>query len=349
MRIFFFLALFLNTLWLFGQYQFSGEVSKEHSGKPMYLSLVEDYRKSTRIYLDQIIQRTLVDSTGVFRFEGDNLLDQNRMYRIHLDNCSEGTGAEHFLGVCDKSESVLFIANNKDTLNLPTSFEDQPLCTIVSTNSKASLLLDIDALKEEMAFSFMDFPSEAKKKLDLKKWFATLHDFGVSCDEPLVELYIFDFLSDRRNETYGYYLKDVAENNYYLGLSDRLETSYPNTDFTNQYNAEITVDQQLASFSNAKPFNWTWILGALLLTSILINVYLLVARRKSIIQKNTVLWQKLTQQEQKIVEHILDDKSNKEIASTLFVSHSTVKTHINNLYKKLEVSSREEVEALFGK
>ena len=40
---------------------------------------------------------------------------------------------------------------------------------------------------------------------------------------------------------------------------------------------------------------------------------------------------------------MLENKTNKEIASALFVSVSTIKTHINNLYKKLEVTSREEV------
>ena len=79
------------------------------------------------------------------------------------------------------------------------------------------------------------------------------------------------------------------------------------------------------------------------------NFYFFIAKRSRATKKNSDSWQKLTPQEQKIVEHILEEKSNKEIAASLFVSHSTVKTHINNLYKKLEVSSREEVEACFKK
>jgi ATP/maltotriose-dependent transcriptional regulator MalT len=51
----------------------------------------------------------------------------------------------------------------------------------------------------------------------------------------------------------------------------------------------------------------------------------------------------LSKQEKKVLELILEDKSNKEIANEMFVSLSTVKSHINNLYKKLNVSSREEV------
>lgn len=51
----------------------------------------------------------------------------------------------------------------------------------------------------------------------------------------------------------------------------------------------------------------------------------------------------LTQQEQKIAQLICQDKSNKEIADELFVSVSTVKSHINNIYKKLNVQSRDEL------
>ncbi|HEY5689467.1 MAG TPA: helix-turn-helix transcriptional regulator, partial [Yeosuana sp.] len=38
----------------------------------------------------------------------------------------------------------------------------------------------------------------------------------------------------------------------------------------------------------------------------------------------------LTKQEQNILALILENKSNKEIAEILFVSVSTIKTHINN-------------------
>jgi len=40
---------------------------------------------------------------------------------------------------------------------------------------------------------------------------------------------------------------------------------------------------------------------------------------------------------------ILQGKSNKEIANELFISLSTVKTHITNIYNKLKVSSRQEL------
>ncbi|MDM1071348.1 response regulator transcription factor [Empedobacter brevis] len=51
----------------------------------------------------------------------------------------------------------------------------------------------------------------------------------------------------------------------------------------------------------------------------------------------------LTNQEEKIAKLILEHKSNKEIADELFISLSTVKTHIRNLYAKLNVSNRQEL------
>lgn len=347
MRFFVLILLFINSYALFGQYHISGQVSQENAGNTIYLSLVEDYRKSSRVYLDQIVQKSEVDSLGHFSFEGNNLSDQNRIYRIHLDGCSDNTGGNHFLGRCNNSKNVLFIATNKDTLEFPTSFEEQSLCTINSTNPKSNLLLEIEGLKEQMAYDFADYPSEAKKKLNLDKWFKTLHNFGQETNEPLAELYIYDFLSDKRNETFRFYLEDLTTNDYYENLLGRLNHTYPDEEFTNQFNAEITTDKELASFSQPSTSKWNRTLIALLAVSILGNILFFFGKKK---QNNTDnLLEKLTPQEQKIVNLILENKTNKEIASELFVSVSTIKTHINNLYKKLDVTSRDEMSVLFKK
>jgi DNA-binding CsgD family transcriptional regulator len=48
----------------------------------------------------------------------------------------------------------------------------------------------------------------------------------------------------------------------------------------------------------------------------------------------------LTERENEVVKLIVKGKSNKEIGRILFVSISTVKNHIYNIYRKLGVSSR---------
>ena len=57
----------------------------------------------------------------------------------------------------------------------------------------------------------------------------------------------------------------------------------------------------------------------------------------------------LSKQEQAIKNLILEHKSNKEIASELFISVSTVKTHITSIYQKLQVSNRSDLILKFKK
>lgn len=341
--------LLLTSFTSYSQYSFEGQIAENVDGKTVYLSIIEDYRKLSRPYLEQIIKKVAVDSLGYFRFQGDNLSFDNRIYRIHVDECTDQTSdSNHFFGRCENSRSILFIANNEDTINFPTSFADEILCDITSSNQKSSVFLEIEALKEEMAFDFYDYPSEANRKLNSKKWFTTLHNFGKSLNEPLAELYIYDFLSDKRNETYPYYLKSFAKNEYYSELGVRLEEKYPNTVFTELYQTEIAIDQQLASENKYSNGNKSWVWALILGLSMLLNVYFIVIQRKQRAKQKDISLAKLTVQEQNIVHEILKDKTNKEIAASMFISLSTVKTHINNLYKKLAVSSREEIKERFS-
>lgn len=48
----------------------------------------------------------------------------------------------------------------------------------------------------------------------------------------------------------------------------------------------------------------------------------------------------LTPREQDVLAELTKGKSNKEIASSLFVTEKTVKTHISNIFTKLEVQDR---------
>lgn len=63
-------------------------------------------------------------------------------------------------------------------------------------------------------------------------------------------------------------------------------------------------------------------------------------------EKAGSLQQKLDQlsfKEKAVLTLILSGKSNKEICSQLFIEHSTLKSHINHIYKKLDVKSRKEL------
>ncbi|NMA75604.1 MAG: helix-turn-helix transcriptional regulator, partial [Bacteroidales bacterium] len=62
----------------------------------------------------------------------------------------------------------------------------------------------------------------------------------------------------------------------------------------------------------------------------------------AIVAQSTTL-DPLTVREQEILEIVLDGKSNRQIATELFISENTVRTHIWNIYSKYDVRSRAEL------
>lgn len=333
------------------QYSFSGYINPDEWQNSVYLSIVEDYRKMSGVYAEQIIAKTTADETGFFEFKGNMLDSENRIYRIHIDKCSDlQQDTNHFNGHCNDSEELLFIAKNTDTLKLPFSFGNQVFCAIESNNPKANAFVKIDSLKNDMRFAYGEFRSEANRKLNNKKWFITLQKFGEALQEPLAELYIYSYISDRSSDLHNYYVEDLKNNSYYDNLKTRLEASYPNAPYTKQYINELEADRYMleASAGNSG-FKWSYYLYALLAISIILNALLFYRFWKQKQFKLEDLKSKLSKQEQVVLEHLLDNKSNKDIAEALFLSVSTVKSHTNNIYKKLNAQSREDVKSLFTK
>ena len=184
MRLKFLLIFLAFSLLTQAQYSFSGYINPDQWQNSVYLSIVEDYRKMSGVYSEQIIAKTIADETGFFKFKGNMLDSENRIYRIHIDKCSDAQqDFNHFNGHCSDSAELLFIANNTDTLKLPFSFGNQIFCEIESSNTKANAFVKIDSLKSDMRFAYGEFRSEANRKLNNKKWFKTLQSFGGLRDE----------------------------------------------------------------------------------------------------------------------------------------------------------------------
>ncbi|MBN3521050.1 helix-turn-helix transcriptional regulator [Algoriphagus lutimaris] len=155
---------------------------------------------------------------------------------------------------------------------------------------------------------------------------------------PLVTLVLLANVQD-------HFLKDDLESDpeFYKKLQDSLNVYYNNTAYANQLD-ELIID--LSKTETQKELEFyrlvAYILGAVSFI-LSMGVVLLFVKLKQ--KKNVGLPQEninLTNQEERISELIIQDKSNKEIADELFISLSTVKTHIRNIYAKLEVANRQE-------
>lgn len=58
-----------------------------------------------------------------------------------------------------------------------------------------------------------------------------------------------------------------------------------------------------------------------------------------------VLLDELTERQREVYELIISGKTNKEIMTELFIEQSTLKSHINQIYKKLDVKSRRDLKS----
>jgi DNA-binding CsgD family transcriptional regulator len=51
----------------------------------------------------------------------------------------------------------------------------------------------------------------------------------------------------------------------------------------------------------------------------------------------------LTASERRIAELVADGRSNPQVAQALFVTRSTVESHLRNIFRKLDVTSRQQI------
>jgi len=57
------------------------------------------------------------------------------------------------------------------------------------------------------------------------------------------------------------------------------------------------------------------------------------------------LLNELTERQREVYDLIISGKANKEIMSELFIEQSTLKSHVNQIYKKLNIKSRNELKS----
>lgn len=336
--------LLLISFQLKAQFYFSGVVNEDFIDSTVYLTTIDDYNKSSLFLTEKIIQESTIDSLGQFSFKGDFLSDKNKFYKIYVDKCNENiTDYNHLLNHCDDSNYVIFIANNNDEIYFPLNDFEQMFCSVQYTRNENIAIHKIDSVQETLLVNLQDSKSDKQRNIIYKNYFKKLQKYSKTLNEPLAELYAYQLYSDEKSFSRISYLQDLESSKYYKDLESRLEEKYPNSHYLAQYKEDLYRDNVHDHIGN---FNVIIaILSALLVISLLVNFFLVYKKRK----KNTIVDYKsvLSPQEQKVFELMNEKITNKEIAEKLFISVSTVKTHINNIYSKLGISSRKEIHQFF--
>lgn len=285
-----------------------------------YLSIIPAFNHLNTISYKHIIQESPINESGIYEFNTEYIPESEHLYRIHFSKKDDpqasliigGRDQNHFyLFAKRKSEIYVKASKGKNLINNLTFKGYAPNDMLQHLNV---LLAKLDSIERAAKKENRDYTIETI--------YSDIRKFADTCSFPLVSLYAL-----YHTDYHEYY-----ENNpdYYRHLlrSWRSEESAYFVEFRDTLGLErqpsVRVIVLTASF-------------ALLILIILAFVLI----RKDTNSKSRLAG--LTIQERKVFELLRQGKSNKEIADECSVSTSTVKSHVNSIFAKLNIKSRKEI------
>ena len=328
--------LFLIGNYCYGQYSISGYLDTPEKNKRVYLSLLK-FDELNAIGTNQILTSTVTDSLGYFSFEGSLLSDKHALYRIYANLDEDAEGVQKY-DMEDLKNFHNFIFSNKDTI----VFEKNKKFWFSSNSNTNSIDKEWNAYGsyiDKLRAEFSDFNNQEMIKQTTEQFLSELKSFVLEKEtHPLTTLILLGSLPESGIK------KDLNDDpEFYVQLLGQLNEYYDNSSYALQYRSFLD-DQYRSETKEDLAFfkKLSYALGFLCLLFLGGLVFLSFKLKQAGIIQQTPIDFSLTTQEEKVAELMIDNKTNKEIASELFISLNTVKTHIRNLYAKLEVSNRTE-------
>ena len=285
-----------------------------------YLCIIPDFTQMNSISNESIIQRSVIDPEGNFRFDCRNMSPVDHLYRIHFSKKGNppasliigGQEENHlFLIASNQSDIGIRIRGGHNLINGVTFSGYPPNRALQEINQIAGFLDTLDYYGPAVN---RDFVRQAV--------YDKLRQYADTCSNPLISLYALyhsRFESD--------YPKNTAFYEKYLRKWKREDSEY-----FRAFRAQLPVKK-----SPDLLVPMMIIIGLLSIGTVAI-IYI---RKRKEPDRNPL--QSLTVQERKIFSLLKDGRSNKEISDECGISLSTVKSHVNNIYSKLNISSRTDV------
>ena len=338
---------FLYSTPLQAAYEITGKVKLSAEWQPqVFLSTInklDDYYKANP---NDIIQVGIIGEDGRFTLSGNNLPLEARYYRLYLikEENSE-LNACLYVGNEDHNFLHLILDNNSqiEILSDTTSTAPFGAYTIQGDQANEQMRELSRLIYPSYYFHQIKFPTELQ--FSQEKLNRDLLTFADTCQNALVGLAAII------NTDFDQYFE--LEEAAYQTFGQKLRRDLKAHSYTKDYFRKLLYYK-----GTAPSIIPIWIKGILAVLGCLLGaaVYCIYLLRQHIGELKESLHQQViqskpvkpsfTNQEEKILLLIQAGKSNKEIAATLFIGLSTVKTHINKLYAKLGVKNRTEAKKL---
>jgi len=344
--IIFFLFLLLFSTTGQAQYTIKGKVNLQPDWQPqIYLAAIDKLNDIYRASADLVVQIAPIQADGSFSITGDNLPSEPRFYRLYLmKEQNQEYDACLYFGTDDHNFIHIVLDNNSQLEIYADKVAFSPFGGYEVIGDATNQLMQKLSNRVYPSIDFYQFRFPTEQKLSAEKLHQDLKYFSDTCTNTIISLAAVNY-----TDFDEYFDSDRL---FYESFGKRLRKELPNSIYTKNYFRKLNY-YGFEETSNLP--DWVYFIIGLLSISLLIMSYLTYFFYKKSTQKTrssgtpepteTVadLYDKLTLKEREILSLIKAGKANKEIASELFIGVSTVKSHINKIYSKLEVHSRKEV------
>lgn len=331
---------------ILAEYSIKGKVNINEEWQPkIFLAAVKKLSDYYRTSPDMILDTAPIQSDGSFELKGNNLPNEKRYYRLYLmkkqnndyDACLYVGGDDHnFVHVLLEKGDAIEIYATAESAAPFGSYE-------IRGDKDNQLMHDLaDIVFPSFYFHRIKFPTELK--FTENKFYTDLKNFSDTCKSTLVALAAIN------NTDFDEYYD--ANPSFYEDFGERLKSELPNSIYTKNYLLKIRyyANEEITAIPS-----WIKLLLGLLflgISGLSWKLYQTIQQLQALQNKPTAppktlpIEDLLTQKEKEILQLISAGKSNKEIASELFIGLSTVKTHINKIYSKIGASNRKEAQIL---
>nr|WP_321355479.1 helix-turn-helix transcriptional regulator [uncultured Draconibacterium sp.] len=295
---------------------------------------------------DFIIAETFIKPDGSFEINTQSVPDDERFYRLYL---VQGDNASVEFSASQNKNYFHLLLNRQSEIELSATTRNNSLeVTELSGSDDTKAIFDFDEKFEEQSSELRGQLPKAQSTFLSQELETFIHRVVADAKNPYVGLYALYHIEDKETDF-------LRNSDFYFNFQKRLDDELPITPYTENYSALLNELIGFREFVCEMPGvqpkwkDWLMIIEAviiLLLLVILIGFYkqLKKMRKRENDPENNLkpLYEGLTLKQQEILSLLAAGKTNKEIAQELFVELSTVKTHINNIYRQLGVSTRKD-------
>lgn len=319
-KICFIVLLCLSFTYEVMAYEVRGKLKNFTDSTYVSLSFINNIDDFFELGHDMVIRKVKVADDGSFIIRGSELVDDYRFYRLSF---AIGENMINYTTGNDRNNLTLYL-NNESVVNIECNMNDIMISdvNIIAENEMCMRLSNIDSTIQKIIDGLFDHKNTSpQKRMIREKAQEYTRSYVDTCKIPIIRYYLYSYHIGYDLEGEDFELDDVR---------NVMNKNFPKSIYS------IDLNQRARSIASDYTWFFVIIISLLFVYSSLMTVLYLGARNKSKKDK-TIL---LSFKEKEVLKLIAEGKINKEIAAELSVEINTVKTHISNIYKKLDVKNR---------